>query len=582
MAEVWRAIDHGKRPFSPDRQVALKILKPEVAEDPSAVTRFDREGREMIKFDHPNIAKVFDRKQDGDVHFLVMELIEGRSVAKLLKDRGRPLPPDDAVAIISQVCQALEYAHDNGVIHRDIKPLNVMIEGDFEEGVTPTVKVTDFGIALAKQATRLTQTNGVVGTPAYMPAEVARGGGATESSDVYACGAMLYELLTGSVPFGGQTLAHLLAEQEAGPPPSPDARNPSVPKELSDAILVAIALDPTWRFENAGTMRGAIEAALTGASLSDFLPTRLIEHKSSATPRTLYRAKPPRKRTPSVYAPQNPWAALLTYIVVLSVLVVLLEIALRLTSAIAATPTWALALAVVVGVTAFALRRSPLFSADDQRRDAARARLRHSTRVRFRGLLVIGLGVLWAVLGYYLATAVKMRIDQQPGPSHLYLEIGAAAVWLAALAPLFRFARSQRTVGRTAGGGVLLAFFWVIGALALTEAPGALGPFWARPPMARQVRAEAKQWIVTLRHPDSRLSRSEVGTLRRQLAHSRNAVLRALRHADGKAQRRQFKRRARRWMRSMRRGRRVWAQPRCQTEAAQLVIGRHGVLAICP
>jgi serine/threonine protein kinase len=581
MAEVWLAIDHSRRPFSSDRQVALKILKAHLAEDPQAVKRFDREGKAMVGFDHPNIAKVFTRKRDGDVHFLVMEFIEGCTVSELLKSRPRGLSPGDAVAIISQVCEALEHAHSHGIIHRDIKPLNVMIEGEFKSGLTPAVKVTDFGIALAKQGTRLTQADSVVGTIAYMPAEAAKGGEATEESDIYACGAMLYQLLTGRVPFDGETLSMVIAEQEAGPPPLPTAGKRGVPKALSEATLIAIALHPKARFESARDMRGAIEAALSGEDLGEFLPTRLIHKGEAATPRTLYRATPPRKQPPSIYAPEDPWAALLTYAAAVSALLVLLEITLRLTSAVAATPTWTLGLAVVVGLTAFTLRRSPLFSDDEPRRLAARARFRSALTRHFRTLLLLSLAVIWVLLGYYLTTVLKARIARQPLPSQQWLELGCAVAWLIAAIPLLRLARSRKTVGRTTAGGALLTLFWVMGTLALVQAPHALGPLWTRPPLPRQVRAEGKEWVGLLQQSEDRIQPARLGALRRRLSQSRNSILRALRYADTRAERRRANRRAHRWMRTMRRGRHAWQRPRCHLPNARLEIDRQGARAIC-
>lgn len=581
MAEVWRAIDHDRRPFTPNRQVALKILKPYLAEDSQAVRRFDREGKAMIGFDHPNIAKVFTRKRDGNVHFLVMEFIEGCTVDKLMNTRPRGMSPNDAVGIVAQVCEALEHAHSHGIIHRDIKPLNVMIEGEFKSGVTPAVKVTDFGIALAKRGTRLTQSDSVVGTVAYMPAEVAKGGEATEEADIYACGAMLYQLLTGRVPFGGETLPEVVAEQEAGPPPVPTEGKGGVPLALSEATLVALAFHPKARFESARDMRGAVEAAIGGEDLGGFLPTRVIQSAGAATPRTLYRATPPRKQAPSIYSPEDPWAALLTYVAALSALLVLLEITLRLTSAVAATPPWIMGAAIAAGLMAEVLRRGPLFSPDDDRRAAARARFRNAARRRLRTLLLLSLLILWVLLAYYLVTVLKVRIDRQPVHSHLWLELGCAAAWLIALVPLVRLARSHRTISRTAGGAALVVLFWLVGVFALVEAPKALGPLWPRPPLPQQVRAEGKLWVKMLRRSDGRLQRAELRSLRRELAYRRNSVLRAIRHADTKPERRQARRSARRWMRSMRHARRAWNRDGCADTASQLVIDRGGARAIC-
>jgi serine/threonine-protein kinase len=248
MAEVWLARDHGDPAFTDDRMVALKILREGLAEDPDALRRFDLEGRSMTRFRHQNIATVFDQVDDGVIHFLVMEYVEGSSLARLIAEREEPLPPGDVVEIVSQVCAGIGYAHRNGVIHRDIKPANVLMVGDYTVDRPPRVKVTDFGIALAKEAVRATRTGGLVGSLPYMAPEVLLGVAATEASDVYGCGALLYELLTGRRPYPGSGLSEIAAEQRAGPPPDPAELVPRVPTGLAQAVLVALSYRPDARF----------------------------------------------------------------------------------------------------------------------------------------------------------------------------------------------------------------------------------------------------------------------------------------------------------------------------------------------
>jgi eukaryotic-like serine/threonine-protein kinase len=190
MARVYLADDRVLQ-----RQVAVKVLSPPYAQDPSFVERFRREARTAARLSHPNIVAVFDSGSDDEQHYLVMEYVPGQSLAQLLARHGR-LAPRLAAELAVAVCAALAAAHAQGLVHRDVKPANVLVGDDGR------VKVTDFGIAKAATADTLTATGMVLGTAAYLAPEQARGGPVDARSDLYGLGCVLYELVTGSPPFG--------------------------------------------------------------------------------------------------------------------------------------------------------------------------------------------------------------------------------------------------------------------------------------------------------------------------------------------------------------------------------------------
>jgi len=577
MAEIRLAKDHGPEPFTADRRVALKMLKPIVAEDRAAVARFEREGKEMSGFEHENIAEVFQPMRDGAVRFLVMEYISGCSLAELLRDRGAPVPPEDAVEIISQACAGVGYAHARGIVHRDIKPANVMLDGGYAEGRRPHVKLTDFGIAGVLEGTRITRTGGFVGTPAYMALELLRGHAATFRSDVYACGVLLYQLLTGRLPFDDEGgWSEIAARQEAGPPMPPAALNPMVPEALSEAVLVALRREPGARYESVAKFSGAVEAAWEGEDFHRFLPKQ-------RTLLTLFLPRTRRESPRPEYAGARPWLALILFFGTIGALLVILEIVLRLSSAIAELPIWMIATPVAVCALAVALARSPLFAADEATRAAARFRLRRVARSTGRTLVVCALAGYWALLGYHLTSTVRNAIDRQPQGSHLWLEIGSAAIWIAvALFPLKWLLRSRMRVSRLVVVGAILVVGWTVGSEAFPEAPGAVAPLiWGHPSLRERVTAEGKRWMAMLSRPDPRAGPVHRSALRSRLRRSRNAVLRALGHPHGGEGRRLAGRRARRWLRSMRRARVAWRRPRCRRDGSHLSIERGGGWAIC-
>ncbi|HET7388699.1 MAG TPA: serine/threonine protein kinase [Nocardioidaceae bacterium] len=283
MGEVWRGSDTVL-----DRDVAVKVLKAEHADDPSFRSRFETEARHAAALHHPNVASVFDYgelpAEDGSGvprPYLVMELVPGRPLSQLLRDRR--MPPDTAANLVAQAADAIGAAHAAGVVHRDVKPANLLVT---PEG---TVKITDFGIARAGETTGLTQTGQIVGTPQYLSPEQAEGRPATPGSDLYSLGVVLYECLAGRRPFErqspvGTALAHLREEPE----PLPD----DVPGHLRRVVTRALAKDPADRFgsaaEFAAALRGvgpAAEPATKVVTLAPVGPTSTTESSGSAAPR---------------------------------------------------------------------------------------------------------------------------------------------------------------------------------------------------------------------------------------------------------------------------------------------------------
>src|SRR5580700_10370952 len=244
MAEVYRAHDRLL-----DRPVALKILFPELSVDRAFVERFRREAQAAANLSHPNIVPVFDWGEDGGTYFIVMEFIDGRALSSILRSAG-PMHPDRAAEIGADVAIALAYAHRHGVIHRDVKPGNVLIT---EDGI---VKVTDFGIARAINTEEsLTQTGAVMGTATYFSPEQAEGMGVDARSDIYSLGVVLFEMVTGRPPFMGDTPVAVASKHVRENPPTPRAINPSVPQDLEAIILKCMAKSPEYRYATGGDLR---------------------------------------------------------------------------------------------------------------------------------------------------------------------------------------------------------------------------------------------------------------------------------------------------------------------------------------
>src|SRR5579871_3344744 len=243
MAEVYLARDQLL-----DRPVALKALFPEYAREPSFVERFRREAQAAANLNHPNIVAIYDWGQEAGTYFIVMEYVEGRSLRDLIRSEA-PVDPGQSAEIAAEIAAALGFAHRGGVVHRDVKPGNVLLTR------TGNVKVTDFGIARAGTSDGLTQTGSVMGTATYFSPEQAQGQSVDGRSDVYALGVVLYEMVTGVAPFTGDSPVSVAYKHVREEPVPPTQRNPEVPHDLEQIIMTALAKDPDQRYQTADDMR---------------------------------------------------------------------------------------------------------------------------------------------------------------------------------------------------------------------------------------------------------------------------------------------------------------------------------------
>jgi eukaryotic-like serine/threonine-protein kinase len=249
-----------------ERDVAVKLLAEHLADDPQFVSRFRREALAAAQLVHPNIVQVFDFGLDepSGRHFIVMEYIRGHSGAELLRDEGR-LALNDALFVVNQACRGLDHAHRNGVVHRDVKPGNLLRSDD---GV---VKLADFGIAKAANdaVSKITQAGSVLGTAAYLSPEQAAGDEATPRSDIYSLGVVAYQFLAGRLPYEAQSLTELALKQQREVPPPLDELDPSIPHGVSQAVARALEIEPANRYENADELREALSAGAAGQTFDD-------------------------------------------------------------------------------------------------------------------------------------------------------------------------------------------------------------------------------------------------------------------------------------------------------------------------
>jgi eukaryotic-like serine/threonine-protein kinase len=252
-----------------ERYVAIKLLAEHLADDPTFVSRFRREALAAARLVHPNIVQVFDFGFDERQrqHFIVMEHVPGHSCAELLRDHGR-MEVDQAVDVVTQACRGLDYAHRNGVVHRDVKPGNLLVSD------SDVVKLADFGIARATDQSSITQVGSVLGTAAYLAPEQARGEEAGPRADLYSLGVVTYQLLTGRLPYEANSLSELAHKQQREPPPAVDELNPRVLPELADAVALALALDQEDRPASAALFAEAIAAGARGVEPADAARTR--------------------------------------------------------------------------------------------------------------------------------------------------------------------------------------------------------------------------------------------------------------------------------------------------------------------
>ena len=230
-----------------DRDVAIKVLNYDFANEEALKRRFKREALSATSLTHPHIVDIFDVGEEDELHYLVMEYIEGQTLKQFIKDNG-PLTPEQSLPIMQQIVSALANAHHNGIVHRDVKPQNILMDSD------GNAKITDFGIAMALSATAHTKTNSVIGTVHYLSPEQARGRMATKKSDIYSLGIVFYELLSGEVPFSADTAVAVALKHLQEETPSVRKLFPTIPQSVENVILKATMKDATYRYDSADEM----------------------------------------------------------------------------------------------------------------------------------------------------------------------------------------------------------------------------------------------------------------------------------------------------------------------------------------
>jgi serine/threonine protein kinase len=307
-----------------DRAVAIKVLAEHLADDEAFRERFLREARMAAKLSHPNIVHVYDQGEENGQPFIVMEYVDGPTLGEELKRTG-PLPPARVVDLALQICGGLEHAHASGLVHRDIKPGNLLLRKD------GTVKIADFGIARAAQATKLTQIGSVLGTAAYLAPEQAAGEPVTAAADIYSLGCVLFELLSGRTPYVFESLSELVVKQREEPITPIRELRPDVPPEVEAAVMHCLARAPEYR------PASAAELAQELAAGSPEPPTEPLPHPSGVRatevatvpltraepPATLQRTRAPRRQF--TLPPRTTW---LVFAVVAGLVFVVLAFAL--------------------------------------------------------------------------------------------------------------------------------------------------------------------------------------------------------------------------------------------------------------
>ncbi|CAH2762827.1 Stk1 family PASTA domain-containing Ser/Thr kinase [Erysipelothrix amsterdamensis] len=293
MADVYLALDTVL-----NREVALKVLRGDLSHDPVALLRFQREANAASGLNHQSIVEVYDVGEDEGQHYIVMEMIRGTTLKQLVHRRGA-LDKYESVAIMQQLASALQHAHAAHVIHRDIKPQNILVKDD------GTVKITDFGIALAGDAIQLTKSDSVLGSVHYMAPECSRGEGAGEQSDVYSLGVVFYELLTGDVPYRGETPVEIAMKHMREPFPSVMKFNPTLPNSIANIIARATHKNRTHRYANMKEfvedldtclLESRADEPLWEATMESDDGTKLIEKLNGVTETLPNQQKPKKKR----------------------------------------------------------------------------------------------------------------------------------------------------------------------------------------------------------------------------------------------------------------------------------------------
>ncbi|MFC4023200.1 Stk1 family PASTA domain-containing Ser/Thr kinase [Oceanobacillus longus] len=274
MANVYLARD-----IILERDVAVKALRMEYINDQEFIARFDREAQSASSLSHPNIVSIYDVGEEDEVLYMVMEYVEGMTLKEYIQHYG-PIDVQEALDIMKQISSAIALAHANDIVHRDIKPQNILVN-NFGQ-----VKVTDFGIAIALSATSLTQTNSILGSVHYLSPEQARGGMATKKSDIYSMGIVLFELLTGRLPFSGQSPVSIALKHLQSNTPSVRRFNQAIPQSVENIVLKATAKDPFHRYENIHDLEEVIETALHPDKLNElpFAPPIEAGEETKAIP----------------------------------------------------------------------------------------------------------------------------------------------------------------------------------------------------------------------------------------------------------------------------------------------------------
>ncbi|MGH3034260.1 MAG: Stk1 family PASTA domain-containing Ser/Thr kinase [Gaiellaceae bacterium] len=299
MAKVYLAEDEDL-----GRRVAIKILNERYANDDLFIERFRREAKSAAGLSHPNIVSIYDRGEAEGTYYIAMEVIEGRSLKELIMTRGA-LPIDMAIAFAKQLLEALRFAHRHGIIHRDIKPHNVLVSADQRvKGHEPRLKVTDFGIA-RHGASQMTEAGSIIGTAQYLSPEQARGAPVTAASDLYSAGVVLYEMLTGKVPFSGDSAIEIAMKHVNELPKPPSQHRREIPPELDHVVLRSLAKEPEDRYQSADEFIEDLERVESGLPISHETATAATAILAGplAGGRTEVLSEAATRVTPPSYAP---------------------------------------------------------------------------------------------------------------------------------------------------------------------------------------------------------------------------------------------------------------------------------------
>ena len=296
MANVYLAEDQEL-----GRRVAIKILNDRHAADDQFIERFRREASNAARLSHPNIVSIYDRGEAQGTYYIAMEYLEGHTLKELLLSRG-PAPVPTAIEYVRQILSALGFAHRNGIVHRDIKPHNVVV------GEDGRLKVMDFGIARAGTS-QMTEVGSIIGTAQYLSPEQARGAPVDQRSDLYSLGVLLYELLTGQPPFAGDTPLEVAMKHISSPPAPPSSLRPDIPRDLDFVVLRALAKNPAERYQSAEEMErelGRVAEGLGVSAETEEAATAIITRPTATAP-TMVARGPTVARPATAYAPPQPY-----------------------------------------------------------------------------------------------------------------------------------------------------------------------------------------------------------------------------------------------------------------------------------